>query len=82
MHHGQLRQQSEIGSNNVSTFVDDSSASTAEQACTTDDGDFERMMARFDDLAKQEAADAALGAAGQFIHLLLEDILHFCLRHK
>ena len=44
------------------TQVDAQSSTTA--AFTTDDGDFERMMARFDDLAQQEAAEAASSAAG------------------
>ncbi|KAA6424750.1 MAG: hypothetical protein FRX49_05417 [Trebouxia sp. A1-2] len=35
-----------------------------QQACATDDGDFERMMARFAELEKQEAAQSGKGLAG------------------
>ena len=80
MQHEQLHQQSRIGIDAVPSSADDSSASNAEQACTTDDGDFERVMARFDDLAKQEAADEAVGTAGQFSHL--EHIICCFLRHR
>ena len=35
-----------------------------QRACATDDGDFERMMARFAELEKQEAAQSGKGSAG------------------
>lgn len=56
--------------------------------CATDDGDFERMMARFDDLEKQEAAthNGAV-AAGLSCHLNALGFLHglglfACCRHE
>lgn len=35
-----------------------------QQACATDDGDFERMMAHFDELERQEAAQSGGASAG------------------
>ncbi len=39
-------------------------AAPRQQACATDDGDFERMMARFAELEKQEAAQSGKDLAG------------------
>ena len=40
------------------------SGSSTTAACATDDADFDRIMARFDDLAEQEAAFNASSATG------------------
>ncbi len=39
-------------------------AAPRQQACATDDGDFERIMARFAELEKQEAAQSGKDLAG------------------
>ena len=52
-----------------------------QQACATDDGDFERMMARFAELEKQEAAQSGKGLAGMqcTLSVLCDNI---CSPHK
>ena len=49
-----------------------------QHACATDDGDFERMMARFDDLEKQEAA-AQNGAVTAGLSWYSIGALDFCM---
>lgn len=44
------------------------STAAQQQACVTDDGDFERMMARFDELEQQEAAQTSSASAGTSVN--------------
>lgn len=47
---------------------DKQSTAAQQQACVTDDGDFERMMARFDELEQQEAAQISSASAGTSVN--------------
>jgi len=64
------RQQSQDMHHNFSSAAapvlsgDDRCNTAEQQACATDDGDFEQMMARFDELERQEAAQDSTVSAG------------------
>lgn len=56
---GQLKLSHQLGRAGIQQ-----KAAPRQQACATDDGDFERMMARFAELEKQEAAQSGKTLAG------------------